>query len=203
MIASKCRVNATAKTNGRKTLRVAPPRALKLIRPSTTKRKRVSMSRTSLHEQIANALVDNAVNDGFQISINSGEKTIVNRSRNSAEIIKAMFHADMDTLTLNVEEQRLPTSFQMACGRKYAPHPPYDRRSHATFCASVAYAVSASWKSVPERPRVNPCWQQRANSSVRFGTKFLISHTPIVIRVTGPTSSEHLENSYRDGSLAS
>jgi hypothetical protein len=65
------------------------------------------MSKTSLHEQVANALVHNAVNDGFQISINSGEKTIVNRSRNSAEIIKAMFHADMDTLTLNVEEQRV------------------------------------------------------------------------------------------------
>ena len=106
MIASRCRVHATAKTNGRKTLPVAPPRALRLIRPSTTKRD-FSMSKTSLHEQIANALVDNAVNDGFQISINSGEKTIVNRSRNSAEIIKAMFHADMDTLTLNVEEQRV------------------------------------------------------------------------------------------------
>ena len=65
------------------------------------------MSKTSLHEQIANALVDNAVNDGFLISINDGEKTIVNRSRNSAEIIKAMFHTDVDTLTLNVEERRV------------------------------------------------------------------------------------------------
>jgi hypothetical protein len=105
MIASNRRVHATAKTNGRKTLPVAPPRAE--IDPSIDDEKRVSMSKTSLHEQIANALVDNAVNDGFQISINSGEKTIVNRSRNSAEIIKAMFHADMDTLTLNVEEQRV------------------------------------------------------------------------------------------------
>lgn len=60
-----------------------------------------------MHEQIANALVDNAVKDGFQISINNGEKTIVNRSRNSAEIIKAMFHTEMDTLTLNVEERRV------------------------------------------------------------------------------------------------
>lgn len=65
------------------------------------------MSKTSMHEQIANALVDNAVKDGFQISINNGEKTIVNRSRNSAEIIKAMFHTEMDTLTLNVEERRV------------------------------------------------------------------------------------------------
>jgi hypothetical protein len=65
------------------------------------------MNETSLHERIANALVDNAVNDGFQISISSGDKTVVSRSRNSAEIIKAMFHTDMDTLTLNVEERRV------------------------------------------------------------------------------------------------
>jgi hypothetical protein len=67
------------------------------------------MSKTSLHEQIANALVDNAVNDGFLISINNGEQTVVNRSRNGAEIIKAMFRTDMDTLTLNIEERRVGT----------------------------------------------------------------------------------------------
>ena len=65
------------------------------------------MSKTSLDEQIANALVDNAVNDGFLISVNDGGKTIVNRSRNGAEIIKAMFRTNMDTLTLNVEERRV------------------------------------------------------------------------------------------------
>lgn len=81
-------------------------RALRLI-GSPKDEKRASMSKTSLHEQIATALVDNAVNDGFLISINHGEKTIVNRSRNSNEIIEAMFHADMDTLTLNVEERRV------------------------------------------------------------------------------------------------
>ena len=77
------------------------------IDPSIDDEKRVSMSKTSLHEQIANALVDNAVNDGFLISINKGEKTIVNRSRNCGEIINAMFRTDMDTLTLNVEERRV------------------------------------------------------------------------------------------------
>ena len=65
------------------------------------------MSKTSLDEQIANALVDNAVNDGFLISVNDRGKTIVNRSRNGAEIIKAMFRTNMDTLTLNVEERRV------------------------------------------------------------------------------------------------
>lgn len=65
------------------------------------------MSKTSLHEQIANALVDNAVNDGFLISLNRGEKTIVNRSRNCGEIINAIFYTGMDTLTLNVEERRV------------------------------------------------------------------------------------------------
>ena len=65
------------------------------------------MRTTSLHEQIATALVDNAVNDGFIISINNGDETIVDQSRNSGEIINAMFHAEMDTLTLNVKEQRV------------------------------------------------------------------------------------------------
>ncbi|WP_439923171.1 hypothetical protein [Nitrobacter sp. JJSN] len=65
------------------------------------------MSKTSPHQQIAKALVNNAVNDGFLISVNDGEDTIVNRSRNIAEIIKAMFRTDMDTLTLNVEERRV------------------------------------------------------------------------------------------------
>ena len=65
------------------------------------------MSTTSLHEQIATALVDNAVNDGFIISINNGDETIVDQSRNSSEIIHAMFRAEMDTLTLNVEERRV------------------------------------------------------------------------------------------------
>ena len=65
------------------------------------------MSKTSLDEQIANALVDNAVNDGFLISVNDGEETVVNRSRNISEITKAMFSTDMDTLTLNVEERRV------------------------------------------------------------------------------------------------
>jgi hypothetical protein len=65
------------------------------------------MSKTSLDEQIANALVENAVNDGFLISVNDGEEAVVNRSRNIAEITKAMFSTDMDTLTLNVEERRV------------------------------------------------------------------------------------------------
>jgi hypothetical protein len=62
---------------------------------------------TKLHEQISTALVDNAVNDGFIISISNGGKMVVNRSRNSSEIINAMFHTEMDTLTLNVEERRV------------------------------------------------------------------------------------------------
>lgn len=65
------------------------------------------MNTASLHEQIATALVDNAVNDGFMISINNGEETIVNRSRNSGDIINAMFHTEIDTLMLNVEEWRV------------------------------------------------------------------------------------------------
>jgi hypothetical protein len=63
------------------------------------------MSKTLLDEQIANALVDNAVNDDFLISVN--DETAVNRSRNIPEITNAMFSADMDTLTLNVEERRV------------------------------------------------------------------------------------------------
>jgi hypothetical protein len=69
--------------------------------------RRASMSKTLLDEQIANELVDNAVNDGFLITVSDGGKTIVNRSRNGAEIIKAMFRTNMDTLTLNVEERRV------------------------------------------------------------------------------------------------
>jgi hypothetical protein len=65
------------------------------------------MSSTSLHKQIATTLVDNAVKDGFIISINNGDEMIVDQSRNSGEIISAMFHAEMDTLTLNVEERRV------------------------------------------------------------------------------------------------
>jgi hypothetical protein len=65
------------------------------------------MSKTSLDEQIANALVDNAVNDGFLISVNDLAETVVNRSRNIPEITKAMFSTNMDTLTLNVEERRV------------------------------------------------------------------------------------------------
>ena len=45
-------------------LRVAPHRALRFDLVIDGE-KRVSMSTTSLHEQIATALVDNAVNDGF------------------------------------------------------------------------------------------------------------------------------------------
>jgi hypothetical protein len=68
------------------------------------------MSNTSLDEQIANALVDNAVNDGFLISVNGGEErsSAPSRpSRNVAEIIKAMFRSNMDKLTLNVGERRV------------------------------------------------------------------------------------------------
>ncbi len=66
---------------------------------------RASISKTPLDEQVANALIDNAVNDGFLISVN--EETAVNRSRNVPEIIEAMFNTHMDTLTLNVEEKRV------------------------------------------------------------------------------------------------
>ena len=37
----------------------------------------------------------------------TGQQMIVNRSRNFAEITKAMFSADVDTLTFNVEEWRV------------------------------------------------------------------------------------------------
>jgi hypothetical protein len=70
-----------------------------------TEPRKLLMSKTSLDEQIANALVYNAVNDGFLISVNEREEMIVNRSRNVAEIIKAMFRTNIDTLTLNVEER--------------------------------------------------------------------------------------------------
>jgi hypothetical protein len=63
------------------------------------------MGKTSLDEQIANALVNNAVNDGFLISVNDWAETGVSRSRNIPEITKAMFSTHMDTLTLNVEEK--------------------------------------------------------------------------------------------------
>jgi hypothetical protein len=65
------------------------------------------MGKTSLDEQIANALINNAVNDGFLISVNDWAETGVNRSRNIPEITKAMFSTHMDTLTLNVEEKRV------------------------------------------------------------------------------------------------
>ena len=65
------------------------------------------MGKTSQDEQIANALVSNAINDGFLISVNDWAETGVNRSRNISEITKAMFSTDMDTLTLNVEERRV------------------------------------------------------------------------------------------------
>ena len=58
------------------------------------------------HEKIANALVQNAISDGFLISV-TGQQMIVNRSRNFAEITKAVFSTDVDTLTLNVEEWRV------------------------------------------------------------------------------------------------
>jgi hypothetical protein len=82
------------------------PEALRLIR-SPKDEETFPMNTTSLHEQIATALVDNAVNDGFIISINNGDETVVDQSRNSGEIINAMFRAEMDTLTLNVEERRV------------------------------------------------------------------------------------------------
>jgi hypothetical protein len=65
------------------------------------------MGKTPLDEQIANALVNNAVNDGFLISVNDSDETAVNRSRNVTEITNAMFSANTDTLTLNVEEHRV------------------------------------------------------------------------------------------------
>jgi len=89
-------------TKGKSTLSVTPPDRRLARSP-----KEILMTKTSLHEQIATALVDNAVNDGFIISINNGDETIVDQSRNSGEIINAMFHAEMDTLTLNVKEQRV------------------------------------------------------------------------------------------------
>lgn len=64
------------------------------------------MRKKSCHEQIANALVENAINDGFLISV-TGKKMVAYRSRNFAEITKAMFSTDVDTLTLNVEERRV------------------------------------------------------------------------------------------------
>ena len=64
------------------------------------------MRKKLCHEQIANALVENAINDGFLISV-TGKKMVVDRSRNFAEITKAMFSTDMDTLTFNVEERRV------------------------------------------------------------------------------------------------
>ena len=64
------------------------------------------MRKKLCHEQIAKALVENAINDGFLISV-TGKQMVVDRSRNFAEITKAMFSTDMDTLTLNVEERRV------------------------------------------------------------------------------------------------
>ena len=67
------------------------------------------MSKTALDEQIANVLVKNAIIDGFLVSVNDGEKTIINPSRSISEITKAMFRTNMDTLTLNVEETHVGT----------------------------------------------------------------------------------------------
>jgi hypothetical protein len=64
------------------------------------------MRKNLCHEKIAYALVQNAISDGFLISV-TGQKMIVNQSRNFAEITKAMFSTDVDTLTLNVEERRV------------------------------------------------------------------------------------------------
>ena len=64
------------------------------------------MQKKLCHEQIAKALVENAINDGFLISV-TGTQMVVDRSRNFAEITKAMFSTDMDTLTLNVEKRRV------------------------------------------------------------------------------------------------
>lgn len=64
------------------------------------------MQKKLCHERIAKALVENAINDGFLISV-TGTQRVVDRSRNFAEITKAMFSTDMDTLTLNVEKRRV------------------------------------------------------------------------------------------------
>lgn len=64
------------------------------------------MQKKLCHEQIAKAFVENAINDGFLISV-TGTKMVGDRSRNFAEITKAMFSTDMDTLTLNVEKRRV------------------------------------------------------------------------------------------------
>ena len=64
------------------------------------------MQKKLCHEQIAKALVENAINDGFLISI-TGKQMVVDRSRNFTEITKAMFSTDRDTLTLNVEKRRV------------------------------------------------------------------------------------------------
>ena len=65
------------------------------------------MSKTSLDERIANVLVKNAVNDGFRVSVNEAEETIINPSRSISVITEAMFRSDTDTLTLNVEERHV------------------------------------------------------------------------------------------------
>jgi hypothetical protein len=71
------------------------------------KKGQLLMGKTPLNEQIANALVNNAINDGFLISVNDSDGTAVNRSRNVTEITNAMFSANTDTLTLNAEERRV------------------------------------------------------------------------------------------------
>ena len=44
------------------------------------------MSKTSLDERIANVLIKNAVNDGFRVSVNEAEETIINPSRSISVI---------------------------------------------------------------------------------------------------------------------
>ena len=64
------------------------------------------MRKKLCHERIANALVENAINDGFLISV-TGKRMCCRPITDFAEITKAMFSTDMDTLTLNVEERRV------------------------------------------------------------------------------------------------
>lgn len=69
-------------------------------------KKNAFMNDTSLNEQIAKALVNNAVNDGFLVSVNKAQNSKISLSRNVAAITGAMFRTNMDKLTLNVEERR-------------------------------------------------------------------------------------------------
>ena len=55
------------------------------------------MQKKLCHEQIAKALVENAINDGFLISV-TGTQMVVGPITKFAEITKAMFSTNMDTL---------------------------------------------------------------------------------------------------------